>query len=260
MRYMSMQFLLGGVILTGSFVALLGTANAQQTDPVEIGAEALKDGKFPWYASDSNTAQTVESPNTKSAASANRGLVPAKKVQPAATPTSWAGWLQQLFDGLSYAAYIMLIILVVVIASLLIWGYIRLRPSEMSKTDRQKLEENEAMSDRIQELPFTVSRQLNDNFEDRAQAAADAGNYSEAVMLLFSFILLSLDRKGLIRLRRGTTNRQYLNEIRHQDRLPEFYKQVMVPFEKSFFGGHRIDQETFEKCWNNVESFRHSLS
>ena len=255
-----MQFLLGGVILTGSFVALLGTANAQPTDPVEMGAEALKGGKFPWYASDSNSAQPVESPNTKSAASANRGLIPAKKVQPVAARTSWAGWFQQLFDGLSYAAYILLTLVAAVLVSLLIWGYIRFRPSEMSKTDRQKLEETEAMSDRIQELPFTVSRQLNDNFEDRARAAADTGNYAEAVMLLFSFILLSLDRKGLIRLRRGTTNRQYLNEIRHHDRLPEFYNQVMVPFEKSFFGGHRIDQETFEKCWKNVESFRHSLS
>lgn len=255
-----MQFLLGGVILTWSFVAMLGTAKAQQTDPVEMGAEALKGGKFPWYESDSNTAQPVESPNTKSAASANRRLVRAKKVQPVATPTSWSGWFQQLFDGLSYTAYILLTLVAAVLVSLLIWGYIRFRPSEMSKTDRQKLEETEAMSDRIQELPFTVSRQLNDHFEDRARAAADTGNYAEAVMLLFSFILLSLDRKGLIRLRRGTTNRQYLNEIRHHDRLPEFYNQVMVPFEKSFFGGHRIDQETFEKCWQNVESFRHSLN
>lgn len=238
---------------------MLGTVSAQQPDPVEIGAEALQGGKFPWYESDSNMAQPVESPNTKLAASADRGLVPANKVQPAANPTSWAGWFQQLFDGLSYASYILITLLAAVLVSLLIWGYIRFQSSGVSKTDQQETELDELMIDRIQELPFTVSRPINENFEERARAAAEAGNYAEAVMLLFSFILLSLDRRGLIRLRRGTTNRQYLNQIRHHASLPEFYEQVMVPFEKSFFGGHAIDQTTFEKCWDNVESFRHSL-
>ena len=78
-------------------------------------------------------------------------------------------------------------------------------------------------------------------------------------MLLFSFLLLNLDRKGLIHLRRGTTNRQYLEQIYHQDRLPDFFVQLMEPFEKSFFGGHAIDRKTFETCWSNMESAKQRL-
>ncbi|MCH2181234.1 MAG: hypothetical protein MK108_04445 [Mariniblastus sp.] len=234
--------------------------HAQQTDPVEAGSTALKDGKFPWYDSDSNTAKPIESAHSRSAASANRGAVtPHAKSAPAVNAQNWGSWIKQLFDGLSSLSYVLLTLLASLIVGLLVWGLIRRRPTEPLMPDDPLGKEAESMMDRIEELPFQVTPQAGDNFEGRAQAAAEAGNYSEAVMLLFSFLLLNLDRKGLIRLRRGTTNRQYLNQIRHHDRLPDFFVQLMEPFEKSFFGGHTIDQTAFEQCWSNLESAKQQL-
>ena len=250
---------LGGVVLTWLWLALCSMGQAQQNDPVQAGADALKSENFPWYNSDSNTARIMEPSNTQSAASAKRGSVTARAKRPPTTPTTWGGWLKGFFNQLSYLSYLLIGLLGLLIFGLLVWGLTRRRPDASVKNQRSQGAEDDSIIKRIEELPFQMQPQIDSDFEGRAQAAAKAGNYSEAVMLLFSFLLLNLDRKGLIHLQRGTTNRQYLQQIYHQDHLPDFFVQLMEPFEKSFFGGHTIDQKTFEKCWSNMESAKQRL-
>ena len=264
MRSTSRNWMLGPVILACSWVMTGGMTHAQQTDPVVAGSSALKGGDFPWYDSDSNMAQPVESPNTRSAASANRGSITARATpKPAANTNAWSAWpawISRLFSGLSHSSYLLLSLLAGLIVGLLVWALIRRQPAARLATDVSPGSQAESMMQRIEELPFRMTPQEGNDFEGRARAAAEAGNYSEAVMLLFSFLLLNLDRRGLIRLRRGTTNRQYLDQICHHDRLPDFFLQLMEPFEKSFFGGHRIDQGTYEQCWQNMELAKQRLN
>ena len=45
-----------------------------------------------------------------------------------------------------------------------------------------------------------------------------AGNYGAAIVYLFSFQLVQLDQRQIIRLAKGKTNRQYLREVGPRDR------------------------------------------
>ncbi len=248
------RILAGVVMLATSLAIVVTTTHSQQPDHGETGAQALKDGKFPWYSSESNSVQSVESSNKQSAASANRNSIAVQPPRPTVNRSTITDLLHALYEKRIWLT----IALIIAIAALSIWFYMRFKTTG---PDRQngRAQDRESMEDRIQELPFTLPQSSNLNFEERARDAADHGDYTEAMMLLFSFVLLSLDRKGIIRLHRGTTNRQYLRQIRSHDHLPTVYKKIMIPFEESFFGGHHIDQITFEQCWNQIESFRNIL-
>ena len=79
------------------WIGLCSMSHAQQTDPVQAGADALRSENFPWYNSESNMAQITESSNTQSAASAQRGSVTVRaERQTTATQNNWSGWIKEL--------------------------------------------------------------------------------------------------------------------------------------------------------------------
>ena len=63
-----------------------------------------------------------------------------------------------------------------------------------------------------------------------------AENYDEAIIFLFSYELVELDRRSLIRLAVGKTNRQYLRELGARTALASLLGQTMVAFEDVYFG------------------------
>ena len=89
-----------------------------------------------------------------------------------------------------------------------------------------------------------------------------AGNLVEAIVYLFSFQLVELDKHQLLWLAKGKTNRQYLAEVhrggqissRHE--LAAALRQTMILFEEAFFGSHAPRQEDFEACWSKVARFQ----
>ena len=98
------------------------------------------------------------------------------------------------------------------------------------------------------------------DFQSLAGTAARAGDYGRATMLLFSHVLLTLDKKKLIQLKRGKTNRQYLKELKQYSSLKAFYEKIMVPFEDNFFGSHDIAIPVFEECWQELDSFHTNVA
>ncbi len=70
-----------------------------------------------------------------------------------------------------------------------------------------------------------------------------AGNYGAAIVYLFSFQLVQLDKRQIIRLAKGKTNRQYLREVGPRAALLRLVEQTMVAFEDVFFG-NRISAAT----------------
>ena len=59
----------------------------------------------------------------------------------------------------------------------------------------------------------------------------------------------------MIRLRKGKTNRQYLNEARRHQGITDYFRQVMIPFESVFFGDHDMDADEFQLCWSGLKQF-----
>ena len=133
----------------------------------------------------------------------------------------------------------------------LVLGFFRLQPNV--PTDDESVRRR-SMAESIQQLPFELDGDSGD-FRKAAHDEFLAGNYRKAMIYLFSHVLVSLDQQGHIRLRKGKTNRQYLNELRPYRSLANFYQRVMVPFEATFFGDHDLEKQDFEVCWNQLDDF-----
>jgi hypothetical protein len=108
--------------------------------------------------------------------------------------------------------------------------------------------------DRVDALPFKVRRPRGDLLEE-ARRQYEAGNYNEAIIYFYSYLLVELDKGQLIRLTRGKTNRQYLREIRRRRSLFELLEMTMIAFEDVFFGHHLLGRERFELCFRRLDEF-----
>lgn len=112
--------------------------------------------------------------------------------------------------------------------------------------------------DRVDSLPFQLKRPRGDLLEE-ARRLYEEGRYSEAMIYLYSYQLVQLDKAHVIRLSRGKTNRQYLREIRRRSNLFELMQHSMVAFEDVFFGNHPLGRASFESCWSQLDDFHHQL-
>ncbi len=112
---------------------------------------------------------------------------------------------------------------------------------------------------RIEALPYPVARG-NLSLLDQARTCYQAGNYAGAMIYLFSHQLVQLDRRQVIRLAKGKTNRQYLREVGQAETLRQLVGQTLVAFEDVFFGHHDIDRRRFEACWSRLPEFETLLA
>jgi len=109
-------------------------------------------------------------------------------------------------------------------------------------------------SRRVEALPLATVRRQADLVAE-AEQEYRLGNYGQAIIYLFSYQLLQLDKRQLIHLSRGKTNRQYLRELSSRKALRRLVEQTMVVFEEAFFGQHTIDRCRFESCWTQLNEF-----
>jgi hypothetical protein len=113
-------------------------------------------------------------------------------------------------------------------------------------------------ADRIEKLPFRVARPQSDLLAE-ARRHYEAGRYGEAVIYLFSYQLVQLDKHQLIRLTKGKTNRQYLREVRPQNELRSILERTMIAFEDVFFGHRELPRDRFETCWTQLDEFHRKI-
>jgi hypothetical protein len=155
-------------------------------------------------------------------------------------------------------------ILVAVIVGLFVWLIVALsrtflgRESAAAVTSEQNMELG-LEADRIEHLPFDVRRPQSDLLAE-SRRLYEQGEYSQAVIYYFSYLLVELDRRQVIRLTRGKTNRQYLREVRRQrQEVAGLVERTMVAFEDVFFGDHELERSRFESCWSGLEDFQKQL-
>jgi hypothetical protein len=112
---------------------------------------------------------------------------------------------------------------------------------------------------RVEALPTDVGRKRADLLDAARQCYRD-GDYREAIIYLFSYQLIRLDKGQLIRLAKGKTNRQYLRELGRRLTLRGLLEQTMVTFEDVFFGNYAIDRARFESVWSRLDEFEALLA
>ena len=85
-------------------------------------------------------------------------------------------------------------------------------------------------------------------YERRALAAAQSGDYRLALRELVLGAMSWTERAGLIRYRRGLTNRDYIRAAWRNGDRRESLLQIVAAFERVFYGRRFADACTFEAC------------
>jgi hypothetical protein len=113
-------------------------------------------------------------------------------------------------------------------------------------------------ADQVEALAFLAERNR-DDLLGQARFHYQQGNYGEAIIYLFSYQLIELDKFAVIRLSKGKTNRQYLREASRVAALGGALERTMHSFESVFFGRRPLDRAGFEACWNALPQFEAQL-
>jgi hypothetical protein len=219
-----------------TLLSLFATATPEKS--VTAGREALKSsaGDRPWYDAEADDVRPVDltpPPQTDD--------VPADE---RSRGSSWAlGALQSL-------AYLATAAVFAGLAYLLIRALWKWSPEEQKAKKAVTAEEKR----RHEALPLQIERPRG-NLLDHVRECFEQGRYGEAMVYLFSYQLIELDKRQLIHLTKGKTNRQYLGELRGRMALRQLVEQTMVAFEDFFFGHHPIDRARFESCWTRLAQF-----
>lgn len=247
----------------GSFIAaaiiVAWSAPATGEDAVEEGRQSLSQRKgLPWYDAEKDRIKRIDVQPDKAANPANRNSAwqknpPTKKATTSARSSSdsFIGGMMRVLIGVLCAVALAAVI------GLVIWSLLRSEERRTAKSGSVQSVDGKEV-DRIEKLPFRVKRPQSDLLAE-ARRHYDAGNFNEAIIYLYSYQLVELDKQQRIRLTRGKTNRQYLREVRNEPSLSGLLESTMIAFEEVFFGHHELPRQQFESCWQRLDHFHQLL-
>jgi hypothetical protein len=222
-----------GLLSLAAMIAPVCARAAEASPPADAATQTLRERlSIPWYDAETDKLRPVE------------------LRQPVELNLGW------LVEPL----YWLIVAVVVVVLALVVWLVLR----ELARRQRRAVstkppEESTLAADRVEALPFLRERS-HDDLLGQARRHYEQGNYSEAIVYLFSHELVELDRSSLIRLARGKTNRQYLREAGKVRPLASLVERTMVAFEEVFFGRRPLDRAGFEACWHELGQFDQLVS
>ena len=225
---------------------------------VESGKQALSSvTRFPWYDRGQDKARRLHVVPRENADSENRGSSWTNNNTTTATGGA-PGRRSSLFGpALQWVGLSALIFLLGVLAYLIAKAFLKEELTE--STVQRMIVESSTGVDRVEALPLKVRTPAGD-FLAEARRLFEAGQYSEAIIYLFSHELLALDKHHLIRLAKGKTNRQYLREVRQLHSIRTILETTMVAFEDAFFGRKALSRERFEQCWQELDELHTELT
>ncbi len=238
-------------LLVCGIMSAANFAHAADVDPVESAGKGLrKAADFPWYDANTDGLQRLEV--------RPEGPVP-KRFDWVWGDSNWNpnfSFLGRLFEIL---AWLLLIGLVAALIYLMVRAYLNRESANFSASgDRAALREAVSDQQRIENLPFPVRNPKSDLL-GAARERYEAGDFAEAIIYVFSYQLLQLDKANLIRLAKGKTNRQYLREVSTNRGIRGLLTQSMLVFEDVFFGHYPLHRDRFESCWNRLDEFHQLL-
>jgi hypothetical protein len=237
-------FSLVGMVIV---LVMFSTPVCAVEDPVPAGRDALRSGSFPWYSDEDDAVQPITLPKVAK---------PKKAGGTTGGGGSWGFSAIPLFYMLKVLVIVLIVVAIAAGIFLMVRAFLERQGiylSSVSEEVSRKVVSSEI--DRIEELPFQVRRPQS-NLLSEAELHYRQGDFNEAIIYLFSYQLLQLDKGHVIRLTRGKTNRQYLREARKNSSLGELLQKTVVAFEDVFFGNHELDRMRFEECWQGLPSFK----
>jgi hypothetical protein len=125
---------------------------------------------------------------------------------------------------------------------------------------RGALEEDvEQQRSRISDLPFDIEQPVL-GLRAQAEKFRAEGDYSKALIYLFSYLLVELDQAHCIRLERGKTNGQYLRELRSWPDLNGSMQPIVQLFEFVYFGRNPLDRNSLDAVWSRLSGLDRAIA
>jgi hypothetical protein len=219
---------------------------------VEGAREGLSEPiDFPWYDKQKDEVRRIDlAPPPPPPKAGDWEFEPSQSTPSTNQESAWQAGFKQLMWMVAIAVLILAVGAIVVF---LILAFLR-NEAAGGGDKQQAVVGTDDDVDRVEALPFDVRRPKGDLLSE-ARRHYEAGNYNEAIVFFYSYLLVQLDKNQLIRLTRGKTNRQYLREIRRQPLLHELLGRTMVAFEDVFFGHHQLPRSRFETCYHRLDEF-----
>jgi hypothetical protein len=234
-------------------------ARAQEPDAVEAGRKALRDGAtFPWYDAEADDLRDLHAKARQDEDTDTRKTGWEWEPPPVQTSTNLNWQFPTIWQVVQYMAMGLLVALIIGLVVLLLRYFLKQEEEVGAPGAALSLEERESDIDRVEQLPYVVLRP-GANLLAEARALYEQGRYGEAMIYLYSYQLLQLDRHQVIHLAKGKTNRQYLREVRQAPTLRSILHGTMIAFEDVFFGHHNLDRERFEQSWQRLDEFHATL-
>lgn len=212
-------------------------------DPAErkMFRKSVRGRGFPWYSSDDEKVVYLPPPEIK---------YREREVRPS-TPSASGG-----FEGANALLTGAFAVLIVVLAALLIWA---LYEQYRNRGPRKKEADERANRVRRLETLAPEARARLDDLGAAARSAFESGDYRAAIVFYFSWLLVEMDKRFLVLMSKGKTNREYWFELESNPDAQTVYRDVMNVFERVYFGGRSIERAEFEAVWTLREPFEEIL-
>ena len=215
---------------------------------------------YPWYDAKTDTIRPIRIRQDREAAdnrdSSWESSWKKKANNPPPVNRRFAG-SSGFWESMQVVFWAVLAAALALLAVFLVWAFLRREDQDESATD-SATPESADFEQLVENLPFQIKRPRSDLLGE-AEHHYQAGNFDEAIVYLYSYQLVELDRNQLIHLTKGKTNRQYLRELWEHPELSRMLEETMLAFEDVFFGHYSLDRNRFEQCWNQLSSFREHL-
>jgi hypothetical protein len=251
-------FVFGCLMLVDCVCIISGHATAQDTTNQQIDPadqRLLEKGTTKNWYSDDGTLVFPSSISRDYLESRSRIVLPPK----VPSRSNW-NWFNGTFFPFIQTYWIAIFVTaILLIGALAIFFIFRNSSYFTGRSRTSDVEDRELTAAKISDLPFQLELPVRGLLEE-ADAYRKNRDYSRAIIYLFSYVLVELDRNRRIRLQRGKTNRMYLREIKSDMQLRAFVERVMLAFEWVFFGRHELSEQNFNACWDSLDEFRNRLA
>lgn len=225
-----------------------GETSGNERGALAVAAESTEDAawekaatkeKTPWRSESGDAAFLPPRPE--------RAPEPVRNEE--ASASSSFGWLRSVAEALFWT---LVGAAVLALVGAIFWA---LRQTARGGDGKEK--EKKARQDRERRLEALApeARERVDDLGTAAENALAAGDLRLALVYFFSWLIVESDKRGLLRARRGKTNREYWLELAVNPGVRTIYKATMDAFERVYFGGRTISREEFDDVWRLREPF-----
>lgn len=172
--------------------------------------------------------------------------------QPANLPSGnwdWNFGLGGLANVFVIAVIVVIVMVLIVIAAMIV------KSTDAKKRNREGLLSDS--EDILSDVTTPPGELAASTYESRAIQFASTGNYRAAIRELLLGSMSWIERAGLIRYRKGLTNRDYARSVWRRGDKREGYLTTAMQFELVYFGRRNPTAEMFASCLTSFQGAFH---